>query len=476
MSRATQRHHCHTISEQLVGTSVVINGWVNRRRDHGGVIFIDARDRSGIVQLVFNPASTPAAVMEQSHALRNEYVIEVRGTVVMRAPEAVNEKIATGRVEIVVQELIVLNTAKPLPFQLDDAEQVDEELRLRYRYLDMRREKMQRYMKLRHEVVFAMREALHMQGFYEIETPILSKSTPEGARDFLVPSRLQPGHFYALPQSPQLYKQLLMMGGMEKYFQIARCFRDEDMRANRQLEFTQVDLEMSFVEERDVQVFVENMVRHVFQKVFARTLPPVFDVMSFKDAFAGYGNDKPDRRFEMLIHDITPLFAATELGFLRTTIHNGGKVGVVCVKNHTFSRSELERIVSLTIKDFGAKGLLYIRFDEQGMPDSPVAKYLAPDFLAQVQAHVPGVTHKDTLFVVAAAYKDAWTALGRLRLYLGQYLSLIDTTKHDLFWVTDFPLFEWDEEQKRYFATHHPFTSPNKNWLEQQPGEMTARA
>lgn len=476
MSHPKRTHSCQDISKALIGTTVTVNGWVNRRRDHGGVIFIDARDRSGLVQLVFNPVVGSEAVMNLAHTLRNEFVIAATGTVIARAPEAVNDRIATGAIEVVVTTLTILNSSKPLPFQLDEAEQVDEELRLKYRYIDMRREKMQRFMRLRHEVVFAMREALDKQGFYEIETPILSKSTPEGARDFLVPSRLQPGHFYALPQSPQLYKQLLMMSGMEKYFQIARCFRDEDMRANRQLEFTQIDLEMSFVDEQAVQGFVEEMVRHVFKKVFNLSLPEKFEVHTFKEMFALYGSDKPDRRFELLINDLTLLFADTQLGFLKGALAAGGKIGALCVEGHDFSRSELEKVVGMTIKDFGAKGLLYIRFNADGSSDSPVAKFLPADFFVQAQAMIPGLTTKHTLFIVAGNYKDSWTSLGRLRLYLGQYLSLIAKDMHDLFWITDFPLFEWDAEQKRYFATHHPFTSPNIGWEQLEPGDMTARA
>jgi aspartyl-tRNA synthetase len=476
MNQTIRTHSCHQLASVATGTVITVNGWVNRRRDHGGVIFIDARDRSGLVQLVFDPAHTPELVMKLVHTVRNEFVISATGVVNARAAAAVNEKLATGSIEIAVTSLVVLNTAKPLPFQLDEAEQVDEELRLKYRYLDLRREKMQRFMRLRHEVVFAMREALDAEGFFEIETPILSKSTPEGARDFLVPSRLQPGHFYALPQSPQLYKQLLMMGGMERYFQIARCFRDEDMRANRQLEFTQIDIEMSFVDERAVQTFVEKMVRHVFKKVFNMALPEQFEVHTFKDMFARYGSDKPDRRFDLLIHEVTSLFAQTELGFLKSTIAGGGKVGALCFKNHTFSRSELERIVSLTIKDFGAKGLLYVRFHQDGTPDSPVAKFLPVDFLAQAQQLIPELTVNDTLFLVAGHYTPAWTSLGRLRLYLGGLFSLINKEAHDLFWITNFPLFEWDTDQKRFFATHHPFTSPNIGWEQLEPGDMTARA
>jgi len=476
MSHLARSHRCLDLSISRIGTVVTVNGWVNRRRDHGGVIFIDLRDRSGIVQLVFNPESTPASVMELVHTLRNEFVIAATGSVIARAPEAVNDKLATGSIEVAVSSLTILNSSKPLPFQLDEAENVDEELRLRYRYLDLRREKMQRFMRLRHEVVFALREALHEQGFFEIETPMLSKSTPEGARDFLVPSRLQPGQFYALPQSPQLYKQLLMMGGMERYFQVARCFRDEDLRANRQLEFTQIDLEMSFVDEAAVQHVVENMVRHVFTKVFGIMLPEKFEQHTFKQMFALYGSDKPDRRFALLIHEVTSLFAHTELGFLKNTLKAGGRIGALCVKDYTFSRSELERIVSLTIKDFGAKGLLYVRFDAQGQCDSPVAKFLPSDFFTQAQAIFPDLTVKDTLFLVAGNYAESWTSLGRLRLYLGNQLSLVAKDTHDLFWITDFPLFEWSEEQNRYFATHHPFTSPNEGWEKLQPGEMTARA
>jgi len=476
MSQAIRTHSCHELATVTIGTVVTVNGWVNRRRDHGGVIFIDARDRSGLVQLVFDPLYTPEEIMKLVHTVRNEFVIAATGSLKLRSPEAVNAKIPTGHREVAVTSLVILNSSKPLPFQLDEAEQVDEELRLKYRYLDLRREKMQRFIRLRHEVVFAMREALDKEGFFEIETPILSKSTPEGARDFLVPSRLQPGHFYALPQSPQLYKQLLMMSGMERYFQVARCFRDEDMRANRQLEFTQIDLEMSFVDERAVQAFVEKMVRHVFKKVFNMALPEKFEVHTFKDMFSRYGSDKPDRRFDLLIYEVTSLFAQTELGFLKSTVAGGGKIGALCVKNHSFSRSELERIVSLTIKDFGAKGLLYVRFNEDGSPDSPVAKFLPADFLSQVQKLIPDATKHDTLFLVAGNYTESWTSLGRLRLYLGNLFSLVNKEMHDLFWITDFPLFEWDAEQKRFFATHHPFTSPNEGWEQLQPGDMTARA
>lgn len=473
---STRTHHCGTIDTPLIDSTITINGWVHRRRDHGGVIFIDARDRSGLVQLVFNPDNCDEATLKLAHTLRAEFVVAATGIVVARAPEAVNSKLSTGKIEVVVSELEVLNGAKPLPFQLEEADNVDEELRLQHRYLDLRRDKMQEYIKLRHEVVYAMREILHDQGFYEIETPILSKSTPEGARDFLVPSRLQPGHFYALPQSPQIYKQLLMASGMEKYFQIVKCFRDEDLRANRQPEFTQLDLEMSFVDEAAVQDLTEKVMTHIFNKVCKINLSAPFERCEFKDVFDQYGSDKPDRRFSLPIHNVTELFADTSLSFLKAVASGGGKIGALCVKDYSFSRSELENTVSHTIKELGAKGLLYIRFNEDGSSDSPVSKFLPEDFFAQAQKVVSGLTTNDTLFLVAGPYTDAWTTLGRLRLHFAHMLELIDHSMHDLFWVTRFPLMEWDEDTKRYYAVHHPFTMPEAGWEQSEPGQMTARA
>lgn len=476
MSSSIRTHHCGHIGTEQIDSTITVNGWVHRRRDHGGVIFIDARDRSGLVQLVFNPDNCDEETMKRAHTLRAEFVIAATGTVIARAADAINEKLSTGHIEVVVTNLEVLSTAKPLPFQLEDADNVDEELRLQHRYLDLRRDKMQRFMKLRHKVVYAIREALNNEEFYEIETPLLSKSTPEGARDFLVPSRLHPGSFYALPQSPQIYKQLLMASGMEKYFQIARCFRDEDLRANRQPEFTQLDLEMSFVDESMVQETTERVMRHIFSTVMDVELPVTFEKCTYQEMFNWYGSDKPDRRFGMLIHTVTDLFVNSELKFLKSVVAGGGSIGALCVKEHPFTRSELEGLVSKTIKDFGAKGLLYIRFKKDGSSDSPVAKFLPDDFFAQAQAIMPELTTKDTLLLVAGDYQESWTTLGRLRLHLGHQLNLIDTSMHDLFWITDFPLLEWDEETKRYYAVHHPFTQPAAGWQTQQPHEMTARA
>jgi aspartyl-tRNA synthetase len=476
MSASYRTHACGQVTENAIDQTVTLSGWVNRRRDHGGIIFIDLRDRTGLVQLVFDPSVCSEEIMAQAHKLRAEFVIKAEGKVIARDEAMINPKLATGKIEIDVTALTILNSAKPLPFQLDEADNVDEELRLQYRYLDLRREKMHNFMKLRHEVVYAMREALNGDGFYEIETPVLSKSTPEGARDFLVPSRLQPGTFYALPQSPQVYKQLLMASGFEKYFQIARCFRDEDLRANRQPEFSQLDIEMSFVEENDVYAMVENMMGHVFKKVFNIDTPVQFDRMPYEQAIATYGIDKPDRRFELHINDITPLFVDTELSFLKSVANGGGKIGALCVKEYQFSRSELEKLVSKTIKDFGAKGLLYIRFNEDGSSDSPVSKFLAPDFFAKAQQQIPGLTTKDTLFIIAGEYAPSWTSLGRLRLHLGKELNLIDENKLDLLWVTRFPLLEWDADDKRYYAMHHPFTAPEEGWQDKDPAQLTARA
>lgn len=476
MSIPKRTEFCGKVTKPFVGQTVTINGWVHRRRDHGGVIFIDVRDRSGLLQLVFNPEGASAETLENAHKLRNEYVISATGTIVARAPEAVNPGLATGEVEMLVSTLAIINPAKPLPFQLDDAENVDEELRLQYRYIDLRRPRMQELLKKRHELIFALRSALNNEAFYEIETPILSKSTPEGARDFLVPSRLNPGTFYALPQSPQIYKQLLMAAGMERYFQIARCFRDEDLRSNRQPEFTQLDIEMSFIDESDIMGLIERVVSHALSTVFDKKLTLPLRRFSYTEMFEKYGSDKPDTRFELPIQRVTSLFAGTELGFLKSVLANKGEIGALCVKNYPFTRSELEKWVSYSVKDLGAGGLLYIRFNEDGSSDSPVAKFLPQDFFARAQALMPDLTTNDTLLLMAGEYTPVWTRLGRLRLALGNDLQLIDHSRLEMFWVTEFPLVEWDEETKRFYAVHHPFTAPIDGWEQLDPREAKARA
>lgn len=464
---------CGLVNANYLGKTICLSGWVHRRRDHGGLIFIDLRDRSGIMQLVFNPDFSIDA-HTQAHSLRSEYVISVCGVVIERSADVINKELPTGRWELQVSQVEILNSSKALPFQLDEAANVDEELRLTYRYLDLRRPEMQRHFAIRHKVIFAMRELLNKHEFYEIETPILTKNTPEGAREFIVPSRLHHGHFYSLPQSPQLYKQLLMASGMEKYFQVARCFRDEDLRADRQPEFTQLDMEMSFINEKDIQDTIEQLLQHVYKTVFQEDIEIPFRRMHYDEAYNTYGCDKPDLRFGLPIHDATGIFANTELSFLREVLDKGGKVGALHVPKHEFSRSELEGWVGKAQK-MGAKGLLWMRVREENKIESPVSKFLGEDFFAELQKVFPNIAPGSTVFLVAGPYHKAWETLGRLRLGLGQELNLI-SEKNEFLWVTDFPLLEYDEEAKRWNAMHHPFTSPQAGWEALEPGQIKARA
>lgn len=464
---------CGLVTEALLGKTISLCGWVNRRRDHGGLIFIDLRDRSGLMQLVFNPDFS-AQAHTQAGALRSEYVITVTGKVVERTAETVNKELATGKWELQVQSLGILNKAKALPFTLEEAENVDEELRLKYRYLDLRRPEMRDRFKLRHNVIFAMREFLSSQGFYEFETPILTKNTPEGAREFIVPSRIYPGHFYALPQSPQLYKQLLMAGGMEKYFQIARCFRDEDSRTDRQPEFTQLDIEMSFINEKDIQNLIEGLIAHIWKKTYNVDLALPFARMTFDDAFAAYGSDKPDLRFGLKINDITSVFAATELKFLRAVLDKGGKVGALHIEDREFSRSDLDGWVGKA-QELGAQGLLWVRFNQEGIAESPVSKFLPATFLDDIKKVIPAAKPGSVLLILAGPHKQTWDILGRLRLVAGKEYNLIPKDQNHFSWVTDFPMFEYDEQSKQWTFVHHPFTSPQAGWENQDQHSIKAR-
>lgn len=466
--------YCGEVTKQYVDQTVHLAGWVDGRRDHGGLIFIDLRDRTGLVQLVFSKEFSDEA-FKTAHILRSEFVIQVSGEVVNRKSGTINNEIATGAFEVQVKAITILAKAKTLPFSLQEGDAVEEELRLKYRYLDLRRPEMQNRIRLRHEIIFAMREFLYGRGFYEIETPILTKNTAEGAREFLVPSRLSKGNFYALPQSPQLYKQILMAGGMDKYFQIARCFRDEDLRADRQPEFTQLDIEMSFVAESDIQSLIENLLKHILEKTFKRTIQLPLPRMKYDEAFSLYGCDKPDVRFGLKIHDITELFTSTDLGFLRAVLDKGGRVGALRVQDVAFTRSELENWVSIAIKN-GAKGMLWIRLNEHMEIESPIAKFLPPTFVNQLQTVFGSLSAGDTFFLIAAPYKDAWVQLGRLRLQLAHKLELIPHDQLALLWVTDFPLLEWDPDAKRWMAAHHPFTAPQAGWESQKPGDIKARS
>jgi len=463
---------CGQIRENYVNQEVIVRGWVNKRRDLGGLIFIDLRDRSGIVQLVFDPEIASAA-HEKASELRSEYVIAARGKVINRTEKNINREMATGFCEIHVQDLEIFNTCKALPFAIDDAQQVDEELRLKYRYLDLRNMESQKRFALRNFVTFAMREYFYSQSFYEIETPILTKNTPEGAREFIVPSRIQKGKCYSLPQSPQLYKQLLMASGFERYMQIAHCFRDEDLRADRQPEFTQLDLEMSFVNEDDIQSVVEGMLKHIWKKVFNLTLNE-FPRMTYDEAFAKYGSDKPDTRFGLEILDCTSVFADTSIAFLKSVIDIGGKIGALHIQGHEFSRAEIDRWTEQA-KKCGAKGMVWLRVKNNAI-ESSIAKFLPADFLQTLKKHIPDIADGSMLFFVADKYKNAWTTLGRLRLELASTLKMIPEGLFNFLWVTDFPLFEYDEESKSFTSCHHPFTAPQEGWESMQPEDIKARA
>lgn len=464
---------CGFVNEKVLSKEVILNGWVARRRDHGGLIFVDLRDRTGIMQIVFNP-TIAAEAHKLADSLRSEYVIAVKGTVIERDPAVVNEKMPTGKWELRVESLHIFNTAKTLPFALDENE-IDEELRLRYRYLDLRRFPMQNRLGLRNMINFSIREFFVQNGFLEIETPILTKNTPEGAREFLTPSRLHHGSFYSLPQSPQLYKQLLMAGGLERYFQIARCFRDEDLRADRQPEFTQLDIEMSFVEAQDIKHCIEKMFEYLFKRVFNVEIKLPFPVLTYDMAFNAYGSDKPDTRFGLPIHDATTLFQGTELSFLKTILDKGGKVGGLHIQNKTFTRSELDEWVKRA-QQHGAQGLVYVRWAADGTVESPVAKFLPSDFFEQALTVFKELTKQDTLFFVAGPFKSAWETLGRLRNMFGAELQLINANSLNICWIVDFPLFEWSEQDKKFVSAHHPFTAPQPGWENIKPEQMKAQA
>ncbi len=471
MQRFERSVSCGLIDEKWLSKPVSMLGWVNRRRDFGRLIFIDLRDRSGMVQVIFNE-EFGADAYELAKTLRSEFVIQVKGVVVKRGGE-INEEMATGKWEVQVHELTILNTCKALPFSIDESANVEEELALKYRYLDLRNPAKQKKFALRNDVTFAMREFFYQNGFYEVETPILTKNTPEGAREYIVPSRITKGSFYALPQSPQLYKQLLMASGFEKYVQIARCFRDEDLRADRQPEFTQLDLEMSFVNESDVQDVVERLIKHLWKRIFDIDLKLPFLRMTFDEAFAAYGSDKPDLRFELPITDCSELFHDTEIKFLRAVLDKKEKIGALHVI-HDFTRSELEAWSEKATK-LGAKGLLWIRFKD-GAPESSIAKFLPADFLARCKKMYPTFTSNSVLFIIAGDYKQAWTALGRLRLELALATNSIPADVYKFLWVTDFPLFEYNAETKSYDAVHHPFTAPQEGWQTLSPDKIKARA
>lgn len=474
MSNTMKTIGCGTVTKKHLAQEITLAGWVHRRRDHGGLIFIDLRDRSGLMQLVFNPETNKDS-HALAHELRSEYVISVIGKVIRRTEQTINPSMPTGEFELVVSSLTILNAAKTLPFQLDTAHEVDEELRLTYRYLDLRRPEMLQNFSLRSKVMCAMRDFFNTEDFYEIETPILTKNTPEGAREFLVPSRMHKQYVYSLPQSPQLYKQLLMASGMEKYFQIARCFRDEDLRADRQPEFTQLDIEMSFIEEKDIQEIIERLIKYLFKKVLGKDITTPFARMTYDDAFKLYGSDKPDLRFHLPINDISSLFATTDLRFMKQVLDNNGKIGALHVQGQNFSHTELNKWVDRAQK-IGARGLLWIRIKEDFIVDSPVSKFLPDNFVNQLKAQFPTLAVGDVFFIIAGEYKITWDLLGKLRLFIAKEINCIPSDEFNFLWITDFPLFEYDKKDKRFYAMHHPFTAPEKDWQNKKPEKLTSRA
>jgi len=467
---------CGELRKEDSGRKVTLYGWVQRRRDHGKLIFFDLRDRSGIVQVVYNFEQNEE-MFRTAGEVRSEFVLAVEGLVVLRSPELANPKLETGDIEVQATGLLILNKAKTPPFYIEDGVEVDENVRLKYRYLDLRRPEMQKSLFLRHRVAKLVRDFLDREGFVEVETPMLTRSTPEGARDYLVPSRVNPGSFYALPQSPQLFKQLLMVSGLERYFQIVRCFRDEDLRADRQPEFTQIDIEMSFIDREALLGLMENMFVHIFREALGESVPLPFPRLTWREAMDRFGSDKPDTRFGLEIKDLTDAVKTAEFKVFRSVLAGGGTVrGINARACGHFSRRELDELTEF-VSSYGAKGLAYFFVEEQGLR-SAVTKFFTAEEQACIKERLEG-TPGDLLLLVADSEEVALTSLGALRLHLGGRLGLIDGNLRHFLWVVDFPLLSYDVEEGRYEANHHPFTSPRDQdvvKLETNPGEVLAKA
>lgn len=454
-------HHCSELKLSHVGQKVDLVGWVDTRRDHGGIVFIDLRDREGVTQIVFDPEHNPKSA-ELAHDLRSEFVIHIEGVVRKRPANMANPKLPTGEIEVLAHQLTILNTAEVPPFPLDD-EQVSEETRLTYRYLDLRRPKMFGNLRLRHRAAKIVRDYFDEQGFLEVETPILFKSTPEGAREYLVPSRVYPGKFYALPQSPQQFKQLLMVAGVEKYFQLARCFRDEDQRADRQCEFTQIDVEQSFIEREDIYALIEGMIARVWQGTIGVELPRPFPRITFAEALDRYGIDKPDRRFGMELTDVTEVFQGTQFKVFGNVVNSGGVIKAINAKGFACATQGQMDALTDAAKSFGAKGLAWIKA-EGGEWKSPIVKYFSDAERAALTQALK-IEEGDLILFAAAEWLNACEILGRIRLLCAQYLQTlgkltIPRDRWDFFWVVDFPLITYDKESGRYVSSHHPFTAP----------------
>ncbi len=454
---------CGEINREFTGEDITLSGWINKRRDHGKLIFLDLRDFSGIVQLIFDPNINKDSYKIAKN-VRNEYVVKVNGKVRMRSKDTVNPSIPTGEIELVVKDIKIFSKSKTPPFMLDDRGKVDENTRLKYRYIDLRTDQMQENMRLRHKITAAARSYFNSKGFIEIETPIMAKSTPEGARDFLVPSRLNPGKFYALPQSPQLFKQILMFSGFDRCYQIARCFRDEDLRADRQPEFTQIDLEMTFVEADDVMELIEGLFLYISREVFDKKMELPFKRISWKDSIKDYGTDKPDLRFNLTIKDISDVFKETEIKFFKDTLKNNGCIkSIVINDSSSLTRKELDDLVDMA-KKCGAGGLLWIKIGENMDFQSPIAKYLSDDEKKDLIKAL-SLKERNLVLIVAGKFIITCETLGIIRKILGRKLKLINDNDLNFVWVYDFPLFEWNENEKRIDSKHHPFTKPDENTM-----------
>ena len=469
--------YCGSLGAEDLGHEVILMGWVQSKRDHGGLIFVDLRDREGIIQVVFNPQLNIEA-HQKAGLLKDEWIVGVKGTVTRRPQETINPNIKTGEIEITVKEIRILKTSKALPFPIENEIKVDELLRLKYRFLDLRRPMMKENLILRHEIAGATRNYLNSKGFIELETPYLTRSTPEGARDFLVPSRLNPREFYALPQSPQLLKQTLMISGFDRYYQIVRCFRDEDLRADRQPEFTQIDLEMSFVSEIDVMEIVEGMLKAIFEKAKGIEIHTPFPRIRYDEAMLKYGNDKPDTRFGLELYDITEIFMNSGFKVFSDAIKRGGIVKALNLKGKAsdFSRKELDDLVEFA-KSLGAKGLAWIRITGDEW-QSPITKFLT-ETEKKVLQNTLKTEDEDVIFFAADSAYTVNLVLSNLRLHLGERFNMIDQSKLSFLWVVDFPLLDFDETEKRYVAMHHPFTSPKEEDLglfDSTPEKVRARA
>ncbi|EGQ2824565.1 TPA: aspartate--tRNA ligase [Staphylococcus pseudintermedius] len=475
---AKRTTYCGSVTEELLGQEITLKGWVHNRRDLGGLIFVDVRDREGYVQVVFNPDFSKEA-LEVAERIRSEYVVEITGTVTKRDDETINPKIKTGQVEVQAKSIEIINQSETPPFSINEENlNVDENIRLKYRYLDLRREKLAQTFKMRHQITRSIRQFLDGDGFYDVETPVLTKSTPEGARDYLVPSRVHDGEFYALPQSPQLFKQLLMISGFDKYYQIVKCFRDEDLRADRQPEFTQIDIEMSFVEQEDVMQLGEAMVKNVLADVKGIEMTDAFPRMTYTEAMSRYGTDKPDTRFGMELLDVSELGQIMDFKVFKGAVESGGEVKALVVENAAadYTRKDIDGLTEF-VNIYGAKGLAWVKVVEDGL-NGPIARFFEDAHVTKLQA-LTGAKAGDLVLFVADSKDVVAQSLGALRNKLGKERGLIDPEQYNFLWVTDWPLLEYDEEARRYVAAHHPFTSPKVediDLLETAPEQAQAQA